>query len=372
MAGTYRDDRRKSGGRIASSLKDAGRKAARAFFGASPSQKKKLRKTVDKRGVKLNQLDLDGLDRSKFNAPEKVGESVKLIDIAMGNAPAGPAPGLAPPPPPPIPERPTRRPRARADEVGASRPRTTSGRLAPPSPTDAVEEREEDEEDDQEESSGAGVVTGLSSLLALACLVFVLAGGPLMRTYKPDLAVAAALARDAEVDPWGNAWCASVAVPPKRWSAGPNGSNEGLMGDDVRDLGADLDPALLKITAWSYEGALALGLFFTWIAMSLGRLRNPRGGFVTELVRTSFFASVPALGGAGLLLWSVGALPSLPVTPPPELAPRGAAILEHVAPLAAATGLAATHAAAAAWGVLCLVVAWVVRRVLSRAETAEG
>lgn len=366
MAGTYRDDRRKSGGRIASSLKDAGRKAARAFFGASPSQKKKLRKTVDKRGVKLNQLDLDGLDRSKFNAPEKVGESVKLIDIAMGNAPAGPAPGLAPPPPPPIPERPTRRPRPTA-----SRPRTASGRLPPPGPTDVTAEDEE-EEDDEEESTGAGVVTGLSSLLALACLVFVLAGGPLMRTYKPDLAVAAALARDAEVDPWGNAWCVSAAAPAKRWSAGPNGRDEGLTGDDVRDVGADFDRDLLTVAAWSYEGALVLGLFFTWIAMSLGRLRNPRGGFVTELVRASFFASVPALGGAGLLLWSVGALPSLPVAPPPELAPHGAAVLAHVAPLAAATGLAPTHAAAAAWGVLCFVVALVLRRVVARAETAEG
>lgn len=308
MAGTYRDDRRRAGGRIASSLRGAGKKAARAFFGASPTQKKKLRKTVDKRGVKLNQLDLDGLDRSKFNAPEKVGESVKLIDIAMGIAPAGPAPGLAPPPPPPIPERAPRRPRPTA-----SRPqRTASGRLPPPGAE--VDEDEEEQEDEEDERSGAGIVTGLSSLLALACLVFVLAGGPLLRIVKPAL------------------------VP---------------LADSYR------------------ESALVLGLFFTWVAMSLGRLRAPRGGFVTELVRALLFASAPALGGAGWMLWSVGALPSLPVAPPAAFAFHASKLLEHVAPLAAATGLAVTYAACVAWGLVCFVVALIVRRVAARAEAVD-
>jgi len=60
------------------------------FFGTSPTEKKDLRETPEVKKVDLRSLDFDSLDRSKYDAPEKVGESLRLIDMAMGKEPAPP------------------------------------------------------------------------------------------------------------------------------------------------------------------------------------------------------------------------------------------------------------------------------------------
>src|SRR5688572_3810567 len=60
------------------------------FFGASPEQKKDLKQTEKPKGVDMKSLDFNALDRDKYNAPEKVGESVRLIDLAMGGGPKPP------------------------------------------------------------------------------------------------------------------------------------------------------------------------------------------------------------------------------------------------------------------------------------------
>ncbi|MCA8921000.1 MAG: hypothetical protein KDD82_04280, partial [Planctomycetes bacterium] len=65
------------------------------FFGASPQQKKELRETKEKRAISLDDLDLDALDRERFGAGEKVGQSMRLIDMAIGEEPAV-APGKPP------------------------------------------------------------------------------------------------------------------------------------------------------------------------------------------------------------------------------------------------------------------------------------
>lgn len=60
------------------------------FFGAAPWERLRLRRTRDKRPVKTDELDLNAVGRRK-GAPEKVGEEIRLIDIALGEAPAGPS-----------------------------------------------------------------------------------------------------------------------------------------------------------------------------------------------------------------------------------------------------------------------------------------
>ncbi len=91
--GDYRNQRRKEQKKIARAMQDAAEDDG-MFFGASPKQKSDLRETVDKRkrGVDLSKLDLNALDRDKYNAPEKVGKSLRLIDMAMSDS--GPMPAL--------------------------------------------------------------------------------------------------------------------------------------------------------------------------------------------------------------------------------------------------------------------------------------
>jgi len=75
---TYREERRKSAGQTARSTPEEG-----FFFGADPTTRKKLRKTKKKKGtVRLDELNLEATRRK--GAPEKVGKTMKLIDMAMG------------------------------------------------------------------------------------------------------------------------------------------------------------------------------------------------------------------------------------------------------------------------------------------------
>lgn len=375
--GTYRDDRRKSAGRLASSIRNAGSRAARAFFGASPAQKKRLRKTVDKRGIKVGDLDMNALDRGRFNAPDKVGESVRLIDIAMGNAPDGPAPGLvASPPPPPASTpsaapAPTRRPPPRLPERPA-RPARGGPPPTPLSPRDPGEQDREDEDTDEEQdgddaSERVGLLPRVAAVLALLCLVATPTAAPLLRLLRPDLAVAGAAARGAPVDPWGNPWFGPTTGPTNgptngRWSAGPDGHDDGLTHDDLPARHDEPDLALAA--GWATEVGLALAVAFTWLAMALGRLRARRGGLLVEGGRALLFASLPAALGAGALLWGLEAV-ALPWPPP---APLGEALTTHVAPHLGAIG--GPLPAAGAWAAACVLLALVARRVLARAPDA--
>jgi len=55
------------------------------FFGASPTEREDLRETKDKKKLKLSDLNLNAaIDRDSLNAPEKVGDNLRLIDMAMG------------------------------------------------------------------------------------------------------------------------------------------------------------------------------------------------------------------------------------------------------------------------------------------------
>lgn len=60
------------------------------FFGAAPWERLRLRRTPQKRTVKPDQLDMNAVGR-RAGAPQQVGEGLRLIDIAMGDAPAGPS-----------------------------------------------------------------------------------------------------------------------------------------------------------------------------------------------------------------------------------------------------------------------------------------
>lgn len=60
------------------------------FFGAAPWEKLRLRRTPQKRTVKTDDLDMNAVGR-RAGAPQQVGEGLRLIDIAMGEAPAGPS-----------------------------------------------------------------------------------------------------------------------------------------------------------------------------------------------------------------------------------------------------------------------------------------
>ena len=55
------------------------------FFGASPTEREDLRETKDAKKLKLSDLNLNAaIDRDSLNAPEKVGDNLRLIDMAMG------------------------------------------------------------------------------------------------------------------------------------------------------------------------------------------------------------------------------------------------------------------------------------------------
>ncbi len=374
--GTYRHDRRQAAGRVASSIKHAGARAARMFFGASPQQKKKLRKTVDKRGVKLDDLNVNALDRSKFHAPEKVGESVRLIDIAMGNAPDGPAPDVLPAPPasPTEPARPTRRqpPPPRPARPGPAPVAPRPGPVDRGPHPDEHDDDDHDDHDDDHDEGRIGLLPALAGVLALLAFALFPTSGFLLRTRAPDVAVAGAAMRGAELDPWGNAWCATKptpTAPAKRYSAGPDGRDDGLTRDDVDvDVAAStLAPEVVAAAAYAEEATLTLGLLFTWLAMTLGRLRAPRGGLVVELTRAGIFASLPAVLGAVVVLWSCDAAPSLGLPAPPDaIAPVGDLVREQVTPCVEPLDLPAPGATAAGWAAACLLVALLVRRSLGR------
>ena len=86
--GSYKEQRRDRDGEAArESPEDED-----MFFGASPSEKAALRQTKEPKKMKLAELNLNAVDRDKLGAPEKVGENMRLIDIAMSDTDPPPAP----------------------------------------------------------------------------------------------------------------------------------------------------------------------------------------------------------------------------------------------------------------------------------------
>lgn len=96
------------------------------FFGTHPTERKELRESDEPKKIKLSDLDMNAaIDREKLGAPEQVGETFKLIDVAMGTAP-----GKRPPPQARRPGPPQARPNQRP---GPARPAPQGQRPAPPS-----------------------------------------------------------------------------------------------------------------------------------------------------------------------------------------------------------------------------------------------
>ena len=54
------------------------------FFGASPTERADLRETKDAKKLKLSDLDMNAA-LGRGDAPEKVGKTMSLMDMAMGN-----------------------------------------------------------------------------------------------------------------------------------------------------------------------------------------------------------------------------------------------------------------------------------------------
>lgn len=103
------------------------------FFG---SVKKKKEDPDAHRKMKLSELNIPGADDRPDNIP-KVGEGLKLIDIALGNAPGGPPkpaprPGARPNAGPPRPGAPRPGAPRPAGQPGAQAPRPPAGGAARP------------------------------------------------------------------------------------------------------------------------------------------------------------------------------------------------------------------------------------------------
>ena len=102
---SYREQRRKEQGKAARDAKDGPDDGM--FFGSSPQEKKERRETKDPRKIDLKSLNLNAIDREKYDAPPQVGQTVKLIDLALDPDAFKPTKATHPadvkkgPPPPP-------------------------------------------------------------------------------------------------------------------------------------------------------------------------------------------------------------------------------------------------------------------------------
>lgn len=382
MAGdpnSYREDRRRLAGKLASRL---GKGAKRMFFGASPAEKKALRVTKEPKKTKLSELDMNQLDRSKFDAPKKVGETIDLIDIAMGNAPAGPAPGLAGSNPPPPEQKTTPNTKTRSTPRDTGKRQTgavarPSGRIQPPGPAQLQRESEEPPEWDIQ---AVAEPRGWGERLLIVIAVLALAGAPALRPAlretQPGLAVAALAARGtarpgAGADPWGHPWCAALPKPGAKplppppdgepWpaerlrSAGPDGADDGGKNDDLPGALNIEDADWVPYLAWGPEALVVLGVVAGWLAVSRGRLRQPRRGYLVLLGRALVLASLPAALGVAVLAWLLGAIPPwLPLPAPP--ADAAAAARSVAATLGGLVPLPPGKVLAGLWTLACTFV----------------
>lgn len=320
------------------------RKDQPLFFGSSPDEKKARRHTPEARTVKLSDLDMNAVDRSKFDAPEKVGETIDLIDIAMGSAPAGPPPELRPKAPEPV--------------APVNRMATARAKHGPASPDEKapgfqVEARAEPR----------GALEALALLAALVALALVPGLRPLLRQARPGMATWALAERQAPgglpsartgVDPWGRGWHAAPG-PKFVYSIGPDGVDQQGKGDDLPAREPAADPRLVTALAWGPELAGLAAFLCGWLALAKGRLRQPRGGRIAEAVRILVIAAGPWALGAGLVAWLAGALP-VPVPAAAGLA------RELLASLGAPGGVPGWAIVGAVWGLPCLIGAVRARR----------
>ncbi|MCA8925213.1 MAG: hypothetical protein KDD82_25610, partial [Planctomycetes bacterium] len=297
--GSYKEQRRDRDGEAArESPEDED-----MFFGASPSEKAALRQTKEPKKMKLAELNLNAVDRDKLGAPEKVGENMRLIDIAMSDTDPPPAP------------RP--RPAAPASTGRPARPAAPAPEPDPPArrtPTDYVPTGEQGQVQGKlhvllpwrNRLERAAWV--LAVLIAAAGLALPLA----LPALHPELAVAAAAERESDLDPWGHAWDARDVG---EFSLGP----DGVQSADDLQRPAPAPGGLAHWASWGRELALLLAGGLVWLASTLSLtldLRSPSR--VVEAVRAALLASLPALLGAGAILWGADQGQAWGVPDPPE------------------------------------------------------
>ena len=302
--GSYRRERRNEAGKAARKLKDGEQETM--FFGASPTQRQELRQTEDKKGIRVDRdLDMNAaMDRGKLGAPKKVGDNVRLIDIAMGNAPLpGPdaqrigeaVPGEAVP--------------VESKKAKRKAPKHSSrfARAASAGMQIALRAQE-------------GISPHLQKLGWGAAALFTaaaFAAGPALASLAPELATEAAALRELG------------------WQAA---RGEGLT----------------ALAAWARELGLALAALAAWFALAVRTWRAFRSpSKLVELARTLLLAGLPAVVLGGCALWLGGQLP-LPWSAPAGLveALRGA-----LAPIATHLPIPLWQAAAGFVALVSLVVA---------------
>lgn len=363
--GSYKEQRRDRDG-------DAARKGPEdeeMFFGASPTEKKALRKTKDPKKLKLVELNLDAVDRDKFNAPEKVGEGMRLIDIAMSDddQPTRRAPR-------PTSQRPTRReppPTSMGEFPNQPMPPATFDDPEP-DPPPAARRTPKDYVPTGEQGEVGGRLNvqrpwrnrfeRASWVLAVVFTLAGLAAPFALPALDPELAVGAAVERAAEADPWGNPWDARETGT---FSLGP----DGIVSPDDVQCPEPTPGGLAHWISWSRELALLIAGGLVWLALTLSLTLDLRSqSRVVEGLRALILASLPALLGVGALAWGadLGQAWGVP-DPPPQL--RDAAT--QLMGLSAALPLHPALPWAIGWGGLCLLAAAGLRRRRPLQQTAD-
>ena len=359
---SYKEQRRDRDG-------DAARKGPEdggMFFGASPSEKKALRKTKDPKKLKLVELNLDAVDRDKFNAPEKIGEGMRLIDIAMSDddqpTRRAPRPTRGDPPPPPVsvgefPGRPM--PSTDFDDPESNPPpaaRRTPKDYVPTGKQGEVEGRLNVQRPWRNRLERASWV--LAVVLTLAGLAAPFA----LPALDPELAIGAAVEREAEVDPWGNPWDARETGT---FSLGPDGT---VSADDLQ-CPAPTPGGLAHWISWSRELALLVAGGLVWLALTLSLTLDLRSrSRVIEGLRALLLASLPALLGVGALAWGADLGQAWGVPDPPPQLRDAAAQLTGLSP---ALPLHPALPWAIGWSGLCLLAAAGLRRRRPLQQTAD-
>lgn len=344
--GSYKEQRRDRDGDAAR----GGPEDEDMFFGASPSEKQALRHTKEPKKLKLAELNLDGVDREKFGAPEKVGENMRLIDIAMGDSD---------PPAPPRPRATGPAPRPRPPE-----PQPEPGRPARRTPSDYVATGEQGEIQAARlhvQRPWRNRIERASWVLAVLIALLGLTASYALPVLSPELAVAAAAGE--EHDPWGHAW-AERDPGATAWSLGP----DGIPSEDDLQRPAEATP-LARWAAWAREAALLVAGALVWLALTLSLtldLRSPSRA--VEAVRVLLLASLPALAGLGALAWGAGLGTPYGLPHPPAALAGG---VERLLGLSAALPPHPAAPWAAAWVGLCLLVAAGIRRARPQAQTLD-
>lgn len=313
--GDYKNQRHHEGRKLTDGLQKAADDGM--FFGASPTERKDLRQTKEKKSFKVEDLDLNALDRDAFGAEKKVGETLRLIDMAMGNEPT-PAQQTAPKRPPPSQKK---RPKKAKRGVRKSLGSTWSGFMA--RYTREAKPPEGEAFEAAPDYKGEGVVVAKP------------------RRFLERLAVlAAVLTLGGAAASWGGALGETVGS----WASAANGL--------AKDASAE---AALRAALSTREALVAVGVSFLWFALGARTLRRPRGSWRAELLRVAVIAGLPTAVGAAFLYWTTAVSGSFA---PPE--PLARPVVELLAPVSR-MGVPAWALGTACLGLLCGSVAGVAR-----------